>query len=108
VQARVWEIGAPGDGPLSVVVSSPNGELAYSLDVTDFLRPTVTNVAAATNFRQSHDHLADEGLVQHRLGDQLPEAHWRVLVYETAPDGNSPDLALAFEMNPLVSQQSHD
>jgi len=99
VQSRVGKVGKPDDGPLGLTVLSSNGKLTYSLDVENFLRPRVTNVVPDTNFRQTHDHLADEELVDHRLGDVMPDVYYQVLVYETAPNGNAPEVAEAVGQN---------
>jgi hypothetical protein len=95
VQSRVSEVGVPDDGPLTLTVLSSQGQLTYSLDVANLLQPKVTNVVAETTFRLAHDHLADEGLIDHRLGDLLPARYYQVLVYETAPNGNAPEVATA-------------
>jgi hypothetical protein len=89
----------PDDGPLGLTVLSSNGKLTYSLDVKNFLQPRVTNVVPDTNFRQTHDHLADEERVDHRLGEIMPDVYYQVLVYETAPNGNAPEVAEAVGRN---------
>jgi hypothetical protein len=96
VPSKVMEVGVPEDGPLTLSVLSVNGKLTYSLDVEDYLQPKVIHVVPETMFRMSHDHVADQGLVDYRLGDTMPDVYLQVLAYETAPDGNSPEVAGAF------------
>jgi hypothetical protein len=94
IQSKVIEVGVPDDGPLTLSILSANGKLTYSLDVENVLQPRVLGVVPETGFRLAHDHLADEGLVDHRLGDTMPDVYHQVLVYETAPDGNAPEVAV--------------
>jgi len=95
VQSRVSAVGVPDDGPLMLSILSSNGKLTYSLDVESLQTPRVTNVVAEMGFRVAHDHVADEGLVDHRLGPRMPDVYYQVLVYETAPNGNAPEVAQA-------------
>jgi hypothetical protein len=99
-QSRVSEIGVPDDGPLTLGILSANGKLNYSLDIENLLNPRVLSVVPEMGFRMAHDHLADEGLVDHRLGSRMPEVYYQIVVYETAPDGNAPEVALALGQDP--------
>ena len=100
VPSKAMEVGVPDHGPLMLSILSANGKLTYSLDVEDFLRPSVIHVVPETRFRVSHDHLADEERIDHRLGNTMPDVYHQVLVFETAPDGNSPEVAMALGQLP--------
>ena len=87
--AEVREVGVSDEGIVTAVVTSPNGSLTYTLDLSDLRYPRITSATAHTSFQLRHDALTDAGRLDHYLPTQLPQRYFELLAFDSAPDGNA-------------------
>jgi len=90
VPADVREVGISGEGVVTAVVSSPNGLVTYTLDLSEVRAPRITSATAHTSFLLGHDALTDAGRLDHYLPTELPQRYFELTAFDSAPDGNAP------------------
>jgi len=90
VPADVREVGISGEGVVTAVVSSPNGLVTYTLDLSEMRAPRITSATAHTSFLLGHDALTDAGRLDHYMPTGLPQRYFELMAFDSAPDGNAP------------------
>jgi hypothetical protein len=87
--AEVREVGVSDQGAVTAVVTSPNGRVTYTLDLSNMRHPRITSATAQTSFKLGHDALTDAGKLDHYLPPELPGPFYDLVAFDTAPDGNA-------------------